>query len=341
MSTGTGPCDLPRMHNTGKRDRRLSTDIEGFRTYKEVYRVEVDPSLHGPFAARFATPGLPDVGSGYDDGEFLDPFVYYTNECEVRPAAREGHLHFYDVELTATNRPTKDCVTAGREDPLTYPDRVEIRTINYNKEATHDRFDVPITNSAFEQYRGPVVEFDAHRLQIIIEQNVSNIELDTINELMHTLNDEPLWGFPDRTVKLSNVEVSPRYHVDCEKYYHRRLTFDVANDFDRCVLDEGTKVLRGKWDKNPNSPTYGQYVIAEDEDGPFGLVDPTNPKNYIRFQDWNGNEARVVLNGHGLPVDTSDATSGTADDTPGRICIEYYPNGNFALLDLPGDLENP
>lgn len=318
----------------------MTRDREGHRDYRITHRVEVDPSFHGPHAALTLTPGLPIPGNVWEEGEADDEWAFFTREAEVVQVGRGEDNKYFDVTHIATTRPTVNCATEDRTDPLTFPDRVEVYTVNYTKEGVYNRTGGAITNSAFEQMRGPQVEYDAHRLQIVVEQNVASMELELIDSLMHTLNQNAIWGFDPRTVKLSSARVDPKYHVNCNKYFLRRLTFDVSRDFDKCLLDEGTKALRGKYDKVVGSPTYGQYVVADDEDGPFGKVDPTNPKNYIRYQDWNGNETRVILNGHGLPVDVG-GTTGTADDTPGCIYVEYYPNGDFDQLALPVDLANP
>lgn len=347
MATGTGsgaPCDLPRIDNGSVLGRpeswRMKSDRDGFRDYDVVYIVRVDPAIHGPYAA-WTCPGLPNAGDVWDEISLIDEWAFFTQEGGVEPYGPGHNNEFFKVTLVASTRPTKDCASDTGGDPLTIPNRVSVRFITYQKEATEDRLGDPIDNSAFELFRGPQNEWDAHRLQVVIEQNVSSLEVDLIDSLMNHLNDEPLWGFPARTVKLSGAEVDPQYRANCEQYYKRRLTFDVAFDFDRDLLDEGTKVLRGKWDTNRLSSTYGAWVVAEDEDGPYGLVDPTNPRNYIRYKDWNQENTRVVLNGHGLPVDTSNATPGTADDTAGRIHVEYYSQGNLNALGVPLDLENP
>lgn len=337
--TGTGPCSLPRIPNGGPWKWDLVSDTEGYRTYHVWYRVEVDPALHGPLKAS-RCPGLPAVGSLWTEGALTDTEAFFTNEYQVSPLGRQGENSFYDVVKVASSKPSKDCSTEVGGDPLLTPNRVKVRTVNYQKEGVYDRLGNPIVNSAFEQIRGPQNEWDAHRLQVIIEQNVANMELDLVDSLMHNLNDGPLWGFDPRTVKLSEATIDPKYKANCDKYYRRTLVFDVSTEFDRCLLDEGTKALRGYWDKDRSSPTYGQYVIAEDEDGPYGKVDPNNPRNFIRYQDWYGNNARVLLN-RGKPVDVSNSTTGTADDTPGRICVGYYPSGNLLLLGIPVDLENP
>lgn len=313
----------------------MAQDREGFRDYRITHRVEVDPEVHGPGAAYQFTPGLPEVGGAWDEGELLDQWAFFTQEATVEQVGRTPDNKFFDITQVATNRPTRDCATNGGDNPLTFPDRVQIRSINYQKEGVYDQFGEPMRNSAFEQYRGSQVEFDAHRLQVYIEQNAASLELDLVQSLMHHLNDASMWGFAPRTIKLSEFSAEPKYYTTCQKYWLRRFTFDIADDFDRCLLDEGTKVLRGGWDRNPTSDTYGQYVIALDEDGPFGRVSAEDPKNFIRYKDWHGENTRVILNGRGIPWDPEGNTTGTADDNPGSNCFEYYPEGNHLLLGIP------
>lgn len=338
--TGTGACDLPRITNTLQQAWSMTSDEEGYRDYEIAFRVEVDPVVHGPYQA-WMCPGLPLVGTAWEEfGAVPDDQAFFTSAGRVVQVGREPGNKFFDVILRASTKPVKDCQTSVGQDPVTIPDRIHVRTVNYQTEGTFDRNDDPIVNSAFEQIRGPQNEWDAHRLQVTVEQNVSAMELDVVEGLMHHLNDAEMWGFPARTIKLSAFEVERKYKASCEKYYLRRLTFDIARDFDRCLLDEGTKVLRGKWDTVRGSPTYGQWLIADDEDGPFGKVSAEDPKNFIRYKDWNGENTRVILNGHGVPYDPEHNTSGTADDVAGRICVEYYDSGNLLLLNVPLSIEN-
>lgn len=343
MSTGTGSgfCEVPTIEgpNGGPFDWSMRSDVKGFRDYDIFYRVRIHPRVHGPYAA-WSCAGLPAPGDVWDEGETTDSLAFFTNEGDVKPdpKGKPGDNQYMIVRLCATTRPTENCNNIDHSNPLLVPDRIHLRTVNYQKEGVYDRFGEPIDNSAFEQFRGPQNEWDAHRLQVVIEQNVPDLEDGLIDLLMHNLNDAPMWGRPARTVKFSNAEVEKRYGAGCTKYYYRRLTFDLASDFDRCLLDEGTKALRGQWDTIPGSPTYGRYIVADDEDGPYGKVDPLNPRNYIRYKDWNENNTRVILNGAGLPVDISQSTPGTADDTPGRICIQYYPGEDLFQLGVPVSL---
>lgn len=345
MATGTGtvdPCEFPRIPNLGQRAWSLKRDPDGHRTYKITHRVEVDRGLHGPLAALVLTPGLPEPGSTWDETELTDDWAFFTQEADVVQVAPESNNCFFDITQTATTKPTLDCVTAGREDPLSQPDRVRIEYINYTKEATYDRNGEPILNAAWEMLRGPQVEFDCHRIRVIIEQNVAAFDIPLVSSLMHNLNDAEMWNFDPRYIKLSGAEGEPKYHTSCEKYWLRRLIFDVADDFDRCVLNEGTKVLRGDWDRNPNSNTYGQWVVARANPlNPFSVApDPLNPRDFIRYKDWNGENTRVILSNNGKPWDATESTTGTDDDTIGEVCIEYYPSGNLLLLGIPIDIES-
>lgn len=347
MATGTGtdggnpPCGtLPRINNDVQRAWSVTRDAEGHRTYKVTHRIQGDRDTDGPLAV-LECPGLPEPGTIWDEGGMVDDWAFFSQEAEVVQVGKTTDNQYWDVTQVASTKPTVDCVTLGRQDPLTYPDRVNVETINYSQEQAFDRFGDLIVTSAWEQIRGPQVEFDAHRLQVTIEQNSAAMELDLVLSLMHHLNDGVMWGFPARTVKLSGFKAEPKYGPLCQKYFVRRFTFDVATDFDRCVLDEGTKVLRGAWDRDPISPTYGTYVIAKAN--PFNPLsvapDPNNPRDFVRYKDWHGENSRAILNGHGVPWDPFNLTTGTADDNPGMNCIEYYSQGNLFLLGVPLSIE--
>lgn len=335
--SGTGPCDPPYIVNGGPMSWGLRSNRLGYRDYDVTFRVKVDPALDGPYCA-FNCPGLPEAGDIWDLESCVDGAAFFTKEREVKQVGPTWDNQYFDVRCVATTSPVSDCYTDNYDDPLAIPDRVRIQTVTYSHEARFDRFGDPFVNSAWEQYRGKQVEFDAHRIRIYIEQNHDDLDETVVESLMHTLNDMTLWGFPPRTVKLSEFDAEPKYYRDCQKYWVRKFIFDVAFDFDRCLLDEGTKVLRGKWDTNPTSPTYGQYVLGKMIDpGTLELVDvtPDDPRHFIRYKDWHGENTRVILNGRGKPYDPEQITPGTDDDVIGQNCFEYYEEGNLLLLDIP------
>lgn len=344
MATGTGFCELPFIPNApdsntpAPRAWSLVRDKDGHRTYKITNRVAVERGSQGPLAA-LNCPGLPEPGSIWDFNDTIDDWAYFTQEAEVVQVGSEAGNCYFDVTQYATTKPSPDCPTDFRNDPLTFPPRIDIESINYNNEKVFDRFGNPIRNSAWEQYRGPLTEYDAHRLRVTIEQNVADLELDLANILLNCLNDSPMWDFPARQVKFSAFSAKKQFNVDCDIYWTKRFTFDIATDFDRCYLDEGTKVLRGAWDTNRSSSTYGQYIIARNAFTGV-ILQPTSPKNFIRFKDWHGENTRVILDGHGRPWDVAQETAGTSDDNPGRICYEVYNEDDLFELGVPVSLED-
>ena len=107
----------------------------------------------------------------------------------------------------------------------------------------------------------------------------------------------------------------------------------VYSGWDRDLLDEGTKVLNGRWSAN------GNYIVV---DIGGSAPDPDNPAHFIRFQDRNGNTGRVLLNGAGLPAeirageDTGTGGGVSATGDIGSIYVEKYHEADLVtLLDLP------
>lgn len=338
MATGTGPCETPYIVNDGQRAWSVKRGVDGHRDYTIVHRIEIDRNVHGPRAV-LDCPGLPAPGSTWDFEETIDDWAYFTQQADVVQVGRESGNCFFDITQYATTRPTPDCATDYRNDPLTFPPRIDIDTINYNKEAISDRFGAPIRTSSWEQIRGPQAEYDNHKIRVIIEANQGDLDLVLIDELMNTVNDMEMWGFPARYVKFSAFSAKKQFNTDCEIYWTKRFTFDISSEHDREILDEGTKVLRGKWDTDRSSATYGQYILAKN---PFSgmVVSPTSPRNFIRFKDWHGENTRVILNGRGKPWDPNHDTPGTDDDSPGKLKYQYYSQGNLFILDIPTSLED-
>lgn len=277
----------------------MARDSEGHREYKIVYLVHADYT-DGP-ANVLNTPGLPVVGSFWNVDGDSDPWAWCRPDAKVahKSGGKEGEKqHEWAVEFTFSTKPPDDkkqrCHDAKIEDPILEPPKVSGSFTKYTEEATIDRFSKPVTNSAHEQIRGSTVEFDASRPSIKIEQNVVSLGIEVFSKMVDTLNDRPLWGLPKRKVKLSNVSWERKYHGLCYKYYTRSLEFDIRYDgWERDILDEGTKVLSGRWDEGT-----GLWTLVN-----VGGEVPKrqNPQHFIRFQDRQGNNARVILDGMGKP----------------------------------------
>jgi hypothetical protein len=94
----------------------------------------------------------------------------------------------------------------------------------------------------------------------------------------------------------------------------------MVGNWDRDLLDEGTKALRGHWNTDGTLPRT--WVL----DGSPSVL---NPNDFVTTQDTNGNFSTVLLDGHGLPLEDGEEKV--------FIHIEYYPEGNFLSLLYPND----
>lgn len=243
-------CPTRRIIGNGGPTRwSMRRDRNGHKTYVLKHRVQVAVS-DGP-AIALDTPGLPVPGSAWNIDNDYDQWAFCTREATVDPVADEGEPNeYFDIEQVFSTEPMVLCAddTGGFEDPLLHADIVRGNFVRYSEEAVADRFNRPIINSAFEQFRGPQVEFDKNRPQVKITQNVADLELELLCGLIDGVNLYTMWGFGPRCVKFSACEWQKHYYTDCSVYYTRTLEFDIrAETFDRVLLDEGTKVLSGEW----------------------------------------------------------------------------------------------
>lgn len=267
-------------------------DKDGHREYTVTYLVKMTSVDDGPALARVAA-GLPLTGSFYTFGNEVDTWAFCTPEVNVTQVITEKDRHFF-VEKHFTTKPQSRCNENNIENPLLEPPKINGQSDNISEEATHNRYQQPIKNSAHEQLRGPQVEFDRHRSTVTIEQNFPTFApIVFAYRFLDHVNDRTMWGMLYRTVCLSNVSFSRNYFGLCFAYYTRKLefTFD-ARGFDKDLLDEGTKVLNGHWDDNRNwvlDPIAG------------ASPNPQNPNHFIRSTDYQGNPIRVVLDGEGKP----------------------------------------
>lgn len=276
------------------------TDAEGHRTYHVVFVVEAD-ATDGPFNV-MRCPGLPLPGSAYTTlKNDIDPWAYCLAERSAKPKlAKQGDLtNIWLVPVTFSTKPParQRCQDNPIEDPLLEPPDISISYNRYSEEATHDRFGFPITNSAWEPLRGPQVEFDNNRGVIKIKQNVASYQQGVLlpSSMIDCVNDRPIWGIGTRCVKLSSAPADRKFYGHCSVYWARTCEFEVdLRTFDRDILDEGNKVLHGKW-----NTTTGEWELINIGGSP---PDPFNPEHFDQFKDKNGENCRVVLNGAGLPA---------------------------------------
>lgn len=283
----------------------FSQDKEGQRTYKLMWIVEhgVD---EGPVAV-YNCSDLPQPGSFYAFGSEADPwaFCYWANE--VVPLTPDETCSLSKITFTFSTKPEdKMCRTQEVEDPLMEPPKISGSFAKYQEEATRDRFGTPITNSSWEQVRGPHNEWDRNRLSVKIQQNVGTALQGYVlpQRFMDCVNAFPLWGLPPRTIKLSSAPWEAKFWGSCSVYYTRTLEFDIRyalqddgsyETWDRDMLDEGTKVLRGQW--NNTTGAWDLVNIAG------AAPNPNDPTHFIKVPDRQGEKlGKIPLNGRGLPA---------------------------------------
>jgi len=317
------------MTYVGELDWDCSRDSEGHREYKLKSLVK-GSSLDGP-ANALQTPGLPVPGSLWSVKSDIDTLAYCRLQASVRPykvltgSESSSTGNYFEVENTFSTKPMPDCRDQQIDNPLLQPQRLSGGFTKFTEEAYEDRNGDPIANSAHEAFRGPQVEFDANRPTVTIEQHVADLELFTLTSLQDTVNNHVLWGYSERTIKLTNIQWSSEFYGNCLVYYKRIFTFELNIDtWDRDLLDEGTKVLHGHWG------TDGSWTLDNIDGSP---PDADNPQHFDRYLDRQGNPANVVLNGSGLPADVAIGTGSTGPVA--KITVEKYAGADFLQLGIP------
>ena len=326
--------------------KELTRDEDGHRNYKVFHLVETDAILDGPQVVMNAGD-LPQIGDQWALGNDTDAWAFCWPNMKITThgGGPQDATKHWKVEQLFTTRPFSRCQDASVEDPLLEPMGISGTFVKYTEEAQRDRHGNLILSSSHEMMRGPQVEFDANRPTVTISQNVAVLGLATFTPMVDQVNDREQWGLSERKIKLSNVSWDRRYHGLCDVYFTRILDFDVNfKTFDKTLLDEGTKVLSGRWISPSGTGSCGTDT--------WELVnicgvspDKNNPQHFIRFKDRNGENIRAILDGNGLPANTTIAvgtgagTGTSQSDDAGDLIVEKYEEANFFELGIPADLE--
>jgi hypothetical protein len=286
----------------GPRTWSMERDDEGHREYKIRWIVLADSIEDGP-ANILQTPGLPEPGDTWLVGQDIDVWAWCRPTTSVRILQeREGDPNvLWQVDQTfSTKPPGRDRTRAQDtkiEDPLIEPPKIGGGMHKDKEEGIVDAAGRLITNSSWELIRGPQNEWDSSRPTLSIEHNVASLDFVLCSSMVDCVNDQPIFGFQRRCVKLSEFTWDRRYIGRNSVYWNRRFVFEInTKTWDREILDEGQKVLRGKWGDD------GSWVLAD-----INGDDPqqSNPAHFMRSIDRQGNPCKVILDGAGKPYDVA------------------------------------
>lgn len=315
----------------GVRSRKGGRDAEGYRHYSVKFLLSTTDPSDGPFQA-LLTPGLFLPGAPWLVGNDFDPWVWCspTAKIEIHQHKEGDKERHWTVEQEFTSRPVaphlQRCNDISIDNPLLEPQKISGSFTEFTREATHDRFGRPITNSSWEQIRGQHVEFDDNNPTVTIEQNVPLLQLSLFAPMVDTVNQRTMWGMPPRTIKLMNASWERKYYGVCYPYYTRRFEFEVNSEtFDREILDEGTKVLNGHWN------TTTRAWVLDNING--AAPDRFNPTHFIQVKDAHENPTKFILNGRGEPY--------VPDTLPSNEFVDDGSVANPQVISPPPGPVNP
>lgn len=271
---------------------------DGYTVATVEFKVTVTDVNDGPNVVLTAD-GLPQPGDFWSfRGDEVNLDLRFTAGVSVKPMAtfRDEPITNYLVTFTATDKPANVC---NRDvliaDPLLEPPTVNFESRDEPIEATEDRNGFPITNSAWEPLRGEQVKFHDERSAFTVQVNLATVDRAFVEGMLNCLNDQPIWGYAAETVRFDKVNFTQKFHGSCECYHFAQMTFVWRRDgWERDVLDEASKVLRGEWKPD------GSYEVALIDGKP---ASPTNPRHFDKATDRRGNPVRLILNGAGVPSD--------------------------------------
>jgi len=296
-----------------------SRSEDGFPEYNVTWTVQAT-GKEGPAAVMAAT-GLPAVGSAYNFFTDADAWAFCTPYLKVKSLtpgeAKPGAKVLWEVQQKfKTLQETEVTVFTG--DPLLEPPKISGSFVNRSYFYKQDHIGASIHNVAFEIVE---VEGDKGYPTVRITINKPTLPLQTYSQAHNRVNDGNMWGLGLRQVKLDNISWERMPYVNNTFYFPTTFEFDINEEtFDRDdIPQEGEKVLDGQWDE-----ISGAWVNTAG-------ANASDPADFIRMIDLNGNPMRGLLNESGNPL--LNSTTLYLDT------VKLYKEFNFFTLGIPSNLE--
>lgn len=290
----------------------LKRDRDGHRDYMLKMLVETTDSEDGPGIVYFAG-GLPNIGAPWIFGNEDDPWAFCSPEAKVTPVVTPDPNKFWVVDIPFTTKPFKRCQDTAVGDPLQEPDGIGGSFVSYVMKLRRRANNNSLIKSSSHELIDDL-ERDAARPTVKISQNVPNLELGLFASMIHTTNDNPLWGLGAGKIKLDNVSWERKVYGSCFFYYTRSLDFSIKYEgFDIIdVLDTGFKEFDDDW-----------YLGTDAE-----RADPMKYRLIRSANRGDSSPTRMPLDGLGNVL--TNVNSPVFLDP-----IQVYGESNFLLLNIP------
>jgi len=255
----------------GIHDWVAKRDKKGERVYTLTTLISTDDVNDGPGVV-LNEPTLPSPGDPWTYGNTSDAWAVCNWETSCRPHGKqEGtNANYWLVTNQFTNASRKQDRSSQQDNPLTAPYEISGGWNQVARAKSVDKDGNYMTNSAFEPFKGDLLQRNEAQPTVSIKMNLPTVPLDYISVAMNRVNDAPLWGLGARHVRLYDAPWSRQVTDANFVYYTVEYAFECNfNSWDEPLIDQGLKVLREGGDKtNPLHFERANDLGGEKEDDP-------------------------------------------------------------------------
>lgn len=262
------------------------------RTYQRVFRAYSDDAEDGPGTAATAIPvEIGDTYASFGAGEADTGAL-----CKQINAKRssEDRLIWVVTASYDTDHPDPD---ANNPDPMARPVSYKLSCIKYSKPLLKDLNDDVIQNSAFIPFNPPV-ERDESRFQITVTVNRLSVDFPTYAATVDTVNYTTWHDFPAQTLRVVNLEVSPKTEHDLN-FWEVTWTLETAPGLAPWnpvkILDQGQYVIdtgTGGWRQVRDA--FGQPLDNVLLDGTGAQLAQGADPVYLEFQVYETSDFSLI-----------------------------------------------